>query len=1178
MFLWLLLAVLAGLLVFSASRISFVEDISSFLPNNADNKRINEAYQKIGAANKILVTFSQKDRTIDLDVDLLTDAATRFAEILLGSDNAVHIKELMYEIDGEKMSEVTDFITQNLPYFLEEADYTRIDSLIQLQNIENLLKADKELLMSPMGGFVRNVILNDPLHFSQNALKNLEVFKQNDNYNTDNGFLFNAQGECIVTITSKYPVSETANNKLLANEIYQTVNQTKSEFNNEINIVPFGAALISITNAGQIKSDSIFAVSVAMILILALLFYFFRNFKSLFFIAVSVVFGALFSLGVIVFFKSTVSIIAVGIASIIFGIAINYPLHFLAHFRHNSNVKLTIKEIVNPLLIGNITTVGAFLALLFISSPAMHDLGLFSSFLLVGTIVFVLIFLPQFLTTRHSREGGNLLKNQEIASQARNDGHIFTRLSEFSPEKNKWIVLIFLVFTMVLFFFSFGTKFETNLQAINYMTDEQRTEMNKLIEENKGKGKTLYVVAEGQNVDDALVNYNFVLGHLNFFQEHRPNYVKNYSGIGNFFPSKDVQKEKIERWNSFWEWNGSAEHDCSKKDLFTGNLKALAKKQGFNENVFDNFISLLNTDFQPQNFEYFTPVFKNMGENYFSISDDKILIYTILNCDEGQKQTIENQITENNPYVFAFDDTSIGKKMVDALSLDFNNVLYICAFIVFIFLFFSFGRIEIAILTFIPMAVGWVWILGLMNIFDLKFNIVNIILATFIFGQGDDYTIFVTEGLIYEYTYRKKMLASFKNSIILSATILFIAIGMLIFAKHPAMRSLAELTIVGMISVVACAYLLPPLIYKWLVYKKGKNRIMPVTLWNLSKTVFSFIIFFICSIIVTLAGFFILTIGGKSKRHKLLYHRFLCNGFRILAKLMPQVKHKIHNLSGENFEKPAIIICNHQSHLDLLYTLMLSPKMITLTNKWVWNSPFYGWIIRYADFLPVADGIEQHADTLKKFVDDGYSILVFPEGTRSVDCSINRFHKGAFYLAEKLNLDILSVIIHGIGHVFPKQEFILRKGEVNIEICERQNLLSFKNLTGLNDNLPLLETAKHFRRFYQEKYSELAKKIETPEYFKDLVLKNYIYKGATIERNAKKRLKKHNNFAEEIEKLPETGEITITNSGQGEFALMAALVRKNLKIKAIEPDLDKLEIARNCVSKPANLEFYNYGA
>ena len=1121
--LWLLLAAIIGLLTFSASRISFVEDISSFLPNNADNKRINEAYLHIGAANKIIVTFSQKDTTQGIDEDLLTEAATRFAEILLENDTEGHIKELMYEVNNEKIREVTDFITQNLPYFLEEEDYQRINSLIQPQNIENQLRIDKELLLSPMGGFVRNVILSDPLHFSQNALKNLEVFKQGDNYNMDNGFIFNDIGECVVIISSKYPVSETENNKHLANEIYDAANQTIVEFNNEIKIVPFGAALISITNADQIKSDSLFAVSIALVLILALLFYFFRSFKSLFLIGLSIVFGALFSLGVIVLFKSTVSVIAIGITSIIFGIAINYPLHFLAHFRHNPDVKQTIKEIVNPLLIGNITTVGAFLSLLFISSDAMKDLGLFSSFLLIGTIIFVLIFLPHFLKPDMRFATGDLRQESDVSQIANRKSHVFGRLAEFSPEKNKFIVLIFLVFTVVLFFFSFGTQFETNLHSINYMTAEQRAEMNKLMEENQRKGKTLYVVTEGENINDALHIYDTVT-QGNISRLLKEGLIENYSGISNFFPSKKLQKQKIERWNEFWANKNEALYEnqkmeCwgeaseQKKNLLISNIKGISEKQGFNQGIFEGFIEMLNKDFQPQEFEYFTPVFNNLGENYFSISNDKILIYSILECKKENITNVERRINitkhidefDSPLYitlnVFTFDDTSIIQKMVEALSNDFNNVLYICAFIVFAFLFFSFWRIELAILTFIPMAVAWVWILGLMNIFDLKFNIVNIILATFIFGQGDDYTIFVTEGLMYEYTYRKKMLASFKNSIILSATILFIAIGTLIFAKHPAMRSLAELTIVGMISVVMCAYLFPPLIFRYLTEKKGKPREVPWTMWRFLKMVYAFAAFLIGSLLMTVYGFILFGFRKKaSEKNKLRYHKLLQWAADFVIRRVPDVKFRYENLRGETFDKPAVIISNHQSHLDLMCLMMLTPKLIILTNDWVWNSPFYGRIIRYADFYPVSKGIENSIKQLSEAVQRGYSIVIFPEGTRSPDCNIGRFHRGAFYLAEKLNLDILPVFLHGVGHVLPKNDFLLRKGEITVQVRERITPNDSRFATDYSTR------TKQVCQYYREAYSEIAQKLETLDYFKSFVLHNYMYKGVEVWRGAKKEL------------------------------------------------------------------------
>jgi 1-acyl-sn-glycerol-3-phosphate acyltransferase len=1133
--LWLLLATIIGLLTFSALRISFVEDISSFLPNNADNKRINEAFQKIGVANKIIVRFEMSDmQENQSQIDILIDAATRFAEKIKKNDSIGHIKELMYEIDNDKIREVTDFITQNLPYFLEEEDYRRIDSLIQPQNIENQLRIDKELLMSPMGGFVRNVILNDPLHFSQNALKNVEVFKQGDNYNTDNGFIFNDKDECIVIITSKYPISETANNKLLANEIYKAVNQTTADFNNEIKIVPFGAALISITNADQIKSDSLFAVSIAVVLILTLMFYFYRNVKSLFFIALSVAFGALFSFGVIVLFKSTVSIIAIGVSSIIFGIAINYPLHFLAYLRHTPNIKHTIKVIVNPLLIGNITTVGAFLSLLFISSDAMKDLGLFSSFLLAGTIAFVLIFLPHFW-------GG--VKVKEVKELT------FGKLAEFLPEKNRFIVLIFLIFTVVLFFFSFGTKFETNLQTINYMTAEQRTEMNKLIEQNSGIGKKHYVVAEGKNTEEALQNYEkLILPRMHEFSSK--------SGISNLFPSKELQKQKIEFWNEFWQ---------DKKDIFAKNFNEISKNQKFNDNVFENFITTLNKNFQPQEFEYFAPIYKDLGENYFSISSDKTLIYTIIQDTTNSF----NFLTPINSPIFTFDDSSMAEKMVDALSNDFNNVLYICGFIVFAFLLFSFGRIELAIVTFIPLTVAWVWILGLMNIFDLKFNIVNIILATFIFGQGDDYTILITEGLMHEYTYHKKMLAKFKNSIILSSTILFIAIGMLIFAKHPAMRSLANLTIVGMISVVMCAYLFPPLIFRFLTTKKGKPREVPWTLKRFLRMVYAFMAFLLGSLLTTIYGFLLLGFRKKpNKKNKLRYHRLLQWSADFVIRRVPGVKFSYENLSGETFDKPAVIISNHQSHLDLMCLMMLTPKLIILTNDWVWNSPFYGRIIQYADFYPVSKGIENSIGQLAEAVHNGYSIVIFPEGTRSKDCSIGRFHQGAFYLAEKLNLDILTVFLHGVGHVLPKNDFLLREGQITVQVRER---------IALNDNRFASDystRAKQVRQYYREAFAGISEKIETLDYFKSFVLYNYMYKGLEVWRGAKKELEGVKTFERVVKELEEKT-VLIKNNGYGVYSFLYALSHKNTQVIAVEEDEEKVAIAKNCAGIPKNLTIYH---
>ena len=62
---------------------------------------------------------------------------------------------------------------------------------------------------------------------------------------------------------------------------------------------------------------------------------------------------------------------------------------------------------------------------------------------------------------------------------------------------------------------------------------------------------------------------------------------------------------------------------------------------------------------------------------------------------------------------------------------------------------------------------------------------------------------------------------------------MFVGIGTLIVSKHPAMKSLAEVTIIGMISVVLMAYMIPPLCFRWITMKDGAARKYPLTLGSL---------------------------------------------------------------------------------------------------------------------------------------------------------------------------------------------------------------------------------------------------------------------------------------------------------------------------------------------------------
>ncbi|MEJ0102329.1 MAG: MMPL family transporter [Bacteroidota bacterium] len=156
---------------------------------------------------------------------------------------------------------------------------------------------------------------------------------------------------------------------------------------------------------------------------------------------------------------------------------------------------------------------------------------------------------------------------------------------------------------------------------------------------------------------------------------------------------------------------------------------------------------------------------------------------------ESKQSVIEK--FDNRPDVTVLDRQYLTTRLTQIVNDDFNRIAWFTSILVFVVLLITYGRIELAMVSFIPMLISWIWILGIMGIMGITFNIINIIVSALIFGLGDDYSLFIMDGLLQEYKTGKKNLSSFKSSIFLSAITTIAGLGVLIFAKHPALRSVA---------------------------------------------------------------------------------------------------------------------------------------------------------------------------------------------------------------------------------------------------------------------------------------------------------------------------------------------------------------------------------------------------
>ncbi len=1172
----IILAVLLGLSALMALNLHYDEDISAFLPQDEQSRKYTEVYKRLGGSDKVAVLFRLKEgMKADAPAappetgadgnepesragDSAEDAAERiieamdaFGEKWAECDTAMTVSDMQTSVDGGAVFDVMDFIRANHPYYLDEEDYRRMDSLLADPGyIEKTIAADRDALLFPGSSFTAANLRYDPLRLFNGNFAALQSLNPSENSNIIDSHLFTSDGNTgIVFFTSPYGESETGQNSGLVKMLDSAISLTVDEFP-DVEITATGGPVIAVGNSQRIKTDSIIAVSAALLLIFGLLFLQFRNLKDILWIGLSILCGTLFSLAFISFFKSSISIIILGIGSVIIGIAVNYPLHYIDYLKYESDTRKALRAVISPLVAGNVTTVFAFLSLQLIQTSALKDFGLVGAMMLVGTILFSVIFLPVLMPNHRSRSAKALKFNFGSSLNDRTYNRMF---------------LPFLLVTLLLAFLGRNTGFDPDMHSINYMKPAQAEGLEILASMNgeSDGGVTVYAVTEADDME-TLLQHNEALTDSIRLQSGDC----RISGISAILPSKALQEKRLRMWREFWtEHSGIA-----------AEVEKAAVRHGFTATAFAPFIESLDAGFEPRDADYFAPVTDVLGQSFLIDGPDGgTAAVNLVRLPQGE--TLEDSDIDGT---FHFSAADVSNSLSMLLSEEFDTIGLICSIIVFVFLWVSFGRLEVTLIAFLPLAVSWLWIGGLMSVFGISFNIVNVILATFIFGQGDDYTIFITEGLMHEYGTGKKILDSYRSSVAFSALIMFIGVGVLAFAKHPALKSLGQVTIIGMFTVVLLAYYLPPLVFNLLTKKNGRPREYPVTFRRILETV-SGMLFFLLAIIFIIPGtrlYFLFDkpsrlrkrgapgrpLTPREERRHLRYHIFLQKLSGFIITHIPGTHFSWKNAGGEDFSRPAVIICNHQSHFDVMMLMMLNPKTVILTNGWAWNNIFYKTIIRAAEFYPAADVMSENVDSLRDLVRRGYSIVVFPEGTRSLDCSIRRFHPGAFALAEKLGLDILPVVLHGFGKVLPKNELLSRGGEMYAEVLPRVTLQEM--------GADLRERTRAFRQLYVENYARISRERETAEYFVPYIKLKYAYKGADVEKNVKLMLKD----LSWTRNLPaDSVKCTITNCGAGAGALALALSRPELEVYASEPDEDLFAVAKACAGIPENLHFVEAG-
>ena len=827
---WLSMLFLFAFFGFFAAQLHLEEDINKLMPSSKNEDGTTKlAFADLKIKDKVFLLFEGKD------TEKLIEVCDEFVDSLLQRDSTSQtVGDVFYRLDEDLLPDGIDYLTEHLPAYIDTAVYARFDTLLTREHFTRQMQQNREDLTGEFGEMFPELIQMDPLGMRNVLADQLEpLTSASGSYKTIDGHFFVPDSTvCIAFITPRYSSTNTGQGSAMFQMLNTQIEQFAQQ-HPEVEISYHGTPASGFYNATQIKHDLTTTIAGALLLVLVFLLVCFHRWDTIPLLLLPVVFGTLFGLTMMYWLKGEFSLLALGIGGVVLGVALSYVLHVLTHQQFVDDTEQLLRDQVKPVLLGCVTTIGSFAGLLFVKTDLLRDFGLFAAFAILGTTLFSLAYLPQLLKAKNSHTSRNE-KSVESAFPA-----FISRVVDYPFDRKKPLIAAILLIIVVCLgaFIVGGTRFDADMHNLGY--DHPMTEHSEQLLREKTtvrtshsytNDKTKYFASQGRTMEEAIENFALLDSKLDSLQ--RLGLVKSYTRTNQIFVLLHQQQERIEAWKRYW----TEERLATVRSL----IAQTAPQAGLNADAFGPFFEAATRDYQPDAL-YDAGIIPTGYQSTLTEQSygGDYLVFTSVRCQNDSVRSSESDYMRicdaiaKEPNLLVLDTYYYTTDTLKEMSEDFNLLQWLSMVFVLVVLLLSFHfNWRHTLLAFAPILLSWLIVLGVMVLFDVQFNLISIIISTFIFGIGVDYSIFIMHGLISDkektansqlstVNSQLSILNSHKAAILLSAIVLVTTVSSMLIAQHPAIRSVGFTTLVGLLSAVILSYVLQPAIYR--IILKIKN-------------------------------------------------------------------------------------------------------------------------------------------------------------------------------------------------------------------------------------------------------------------------------------------------------------------------------------------------------------------
>jgi 1-acyl-sn-glycerol-3-phosphate acyltransferase len=1131
--------IIALVCVAVSSRISLEEDILATLPQR---DRIVDEYKYT------IRKFHQIDRVyIDVginrdDAATLGSAADQFYAHLATNAAFAHIT---YQIEFGSQRKITDFLTGALPNLFTETDAKLLAPKLETNSIRNFLTEKRRQLAGPEGMALKDVVAADPIGMS--ALVIAKVVPLQTGFGDArvlDGRLTSSDGRhTLLMAEPKFASSDSKQSKLLVTEMLRAAHEVETDFPGT-HVAITGGHRMAQDNAALLRSDGTRCMVLALSAMFILCFTAYRRRWLAVVTFLPSLFGTLIAGTVLVLWTQHVSAIAIGFASMAIGITVDYGIYVVYHLDNAAFDRASAGKIVGrlvlPTAIGALTIIAAFTVLATSPMEGYQQLGLFGAVGVLMAATFALFVLPLLVP---------LPKQPGVPKQLRFT-HWMENFHAWQRRKRPLLLLGVAGMTIVAILGVKHLRFEGDISKLNGITPATKAD-DQLISRTWGDalGMTL-VVARGKTVDDALAQNDRAAALL----AAQTNVTGIYS-LASVCPSMATQEENIKRWQDFWT--------PRRKDKLQQTLQGVGGELGFRPEAFAPFWKTVNETPAPITLDMFhgTALEEALNERVATGTNDTAISTLIKLADRSKAGELRDAL----PGFILIDQRNFAEHIAALAKSGMGHFALWTAIAVGSIVYLTLNSIELIIATLLPIGFGLLWTLGLMGLLGLPINVMNCVFVIFVIGMGEDYSVFLATSKMDEWRGHPPRIHATSASVLISAATTIFGFAVLIFARHPVLFSMGTTVLLGMISSFIATLVITPACMDLLLFRQqptGAPR-----WWHPLGTVWvalhlgSAQVFLYYVLRPWLKVFSPRTADEKLRDAT----RWMARG---VIKCVPFGRLEWKNISPATFSPPCIVISNHQSAVDVMLTVGLPGDVRQTAKKRVFDAPFLGIGCKILGHVMVEPNDPQATlQRCRERLAAGASVHFYPEGTRSPDGFVQRFHRGAFELAVELNQEILPVIMCDTWTGVPRDAYWFEPYHAVVRAIPRVTPQNFDYSLG---SLALMQ---HCEKIVRAALQEQLDALNTPRVLRRKVQRLYRYQGAFTEKFVHWKLKLDPVFPRLDEVVPRSGFILDLGCGYGIATHWLACATDQRSFLGVDYDENKLRIAQRTAPENPRIRF-----